>query len=144
MSPNRVLEFTVLALTVASLGCQKSAAGADCTPPPAVLICPDAGSPSFAGDVLTNVFLPVCDNCHASGQVEASMPLTNYAQIYGPRTGSKAGAEAAEIFNQVFESCLMPPSNAPLPLNDDQRQTLLDWFSCGALDTPAADGGSGD
>ena len=128
-----------------SFACRKSSV--DCTPPPAVLTCPEAGSPSFAGDVLPNVFVPVCENCHAPGQVEASIPLTNYQQIYGSTSGSSAGSEAKEIFNQVFESCLMPPSNTPVPLDDDERQILLDWFACGAPDSPASppsDGSAGN
>jgi uncharacterized membrane protein len=132
----------VLALAMVSVACRKS--GVDCTAPPAVLTCPEAGSPSFADAVLPNVFVPVCDNCHAPDQVEANIPLTNYRQIYGPTSGASAGSEAKEIFNQVFESCLMPPSNAPVPLDDDQRQLLLDWFACGALDGPPADAGAGD
>lgn len=142
MLPRFLAVTAVLGLGVASEGCRKS--GIDCTPPPATLSCPEAGAPSFAGDVFPNVFVPVCDNCHAPGQVEASIPLTNYAQIYGPIGGPNAGSEAKEIFNQVFEACLMPPSNAPVPLGDEQRQTLLDWFACGALDSPPTDGGSGD
>jgi hypothetical protein len=142
MSPQRLALAGVFALTIASFGCRKS--GVDCTPPPAVLTCPEAGAPSFAGDVFPNVFGPVCDNCHAPGQIEASIPLTSYQQIYGPTSGASAGSEAREIFNQVFESCLMPPSDAPVPLGDDQRQTLLDWFACGALDSPAPDAGTHD
>ena len=127
-----------LALGLAG-GCRKTPA-VDCTPPPAVLVCPDGGSgPDFATVVYPQVFAAVCANCHAPGQTESSMPLTSYAQIYG-----KNGSEAQEIFNQVFESCLMPPSNATAPLTDGGRQTLLDWFACGAKDSPAPDGGAGD
>jgi len=42
----------------------------------------------------------------------------------------------------------MPPSNAPAPLTADERQTLLDWFACGAQNSPPAsptpDGGARD
>jgi hypothetical protein len=38
----------------------------------------------------------------------------------------------------------MPSSNAPVPLDDDQRQLLLDWFACGVPDSSAADAGAGD
>lgn len=106
--------------------------------PPPEVACPDGGGPSFTGDVLP-IFENVCANCHAPGEIEASIPLTTYQQIYGP-----GGDEAREINNQVFESCLMPPSNAPVPLGDDQRQTLLVWLACGALDSPAVDAGAGD
>ena len=143
MSPRRLLTAGILALAVAEAGCQKSASG-DCTPPPAQLVCPEAGAPSFANDVFPNVFVPVCDNCHAPGQVEAAMPLTSYQQIFGPASGPNMGSEARSIFNQVFLSCLMPPSNAPVPLDAAQRQTLLDWYACGALDDGTSDGGPGD
>ncbi len=136
----RLSAGALAAAALASSGCRSSQVA--CTPPPAVLTCPEAGSPSFAGDVLPNVFIPICDNCHAPGQVEAGIPLTNYQQIYGPTTGPSQGSEAKEIFNQVFESCLMPPSDAPVPLDEARRQTLLDWFACGAQDSPAADAGA--
>ena len=136
-SPVGVLALALAGLTLTESGCKKS--GVDCMPPPANPVCPDGGAPSFA-DVYQTVFVPVCDNCHAPGGMEAVMPLTSYAQIYGSN-----GTEAREIFNQVFESCLMPPSNAPEPLTEDERQTLLDWFACGALDdSPSVDAAAGD
>jgi uncharacterized membrane protein len=131
-----------LALAMAALACRKS--GADCIPPPAVLTCPEAGSPSFATDVLPKVFYPVCDDCHAPGKVESGHPLTDYQEIYGPTSGPSAASEANAIFTQVFENCSMPPSNAPMPFDDDERQILLDWFACGAPDSPPLDAGSGD
>jgi hypothetical protein len=140
VSPQRLSRAAVLALALASLACQKS--GAECVPPP-VMACPDGGGPSFDTDVLP-VFQQVCDNCHAPDGSEASRPLTTYREIYGPATGPSAGSEAIEIRNQVFLSCLMPPSNAPVPLGVDQRQTLLVWFACGALDSPAVDAGARD
>lgn len=87
--------------------------------------------PSFARDVYPNVFGAVCVHCHAPGGQESNIPLTSYQQIYG--TG---GVEAREIYFQVFEACLMPPPSAPEQLTDVQRQKLLDWFGCGAPDTP--------
>ncbi|HVV49097.1 MAG TPA: hypothetical protein VHO06_05525 [Polyangia bacterium] len=115
-------------------------------PPPQPLVCPEAGSPDFASEVFPKVFLPVCDNCHAPGEVESNMPLTNYQQIYGPTSGPNAGVEIGEIYTWVFEECRMPPSDAPVPLDDDQRQLLLDWFACGAPDSASltADAGTGD
>lgn len=139
-SPASGLVSRVLATVVllsAFFGCKK-AEGIACTPPPATLACADA-APSFAGDVYPNVFVPVCVTCHSPTGTEPSMPLTNYQQIYG-----SDGTEAREIFNQVFESCLMPPAGSPVLLTDDQRQTLLDWFACGAPDSAAADGGAND
>lgn len=129
--------LAMVVLPLAFLGCKK-ADGIDCTPPPANLTCADA-APSFAGDVYPNVFVPVCVTCHSPNGVEPSMPFTNYQQIYGSN-----GTEAREIFNQVFESCLMPPPGAAVSLTDDQRQTLLDWFACGAPDGTSLDGGTRD
>ena len=109
-------------------------------PPPTNLVCPEAGAPSFSGDVYPNVFVPFCNNCHAPGGVEANRPLTSYQLIYGTN-----GSEARSIFNQVFESCLMPPAGATEPLTGVERQTLLDWFACGALDdSPPVDAAAGD
>ncbi len=127
---------TVLLLVVLA-GCKKADA-VDCTPPPATPACPDA-APSFVGDVYPNVFVPVCITCHSPTGVEPSMPFMSYQQIYG-----SGGSEAKEIFNQVFESCLMPPPGAAVSLTDDQRQLLLDWFACGAPDSASLDGGTRD
>ena len=133
VSPRRVATAGVIALAAVSLGCPKAAV--DCTPPPYPLPAPEAGCPSFTNDVLP-IFQSVCDNCHAPGQVEANRPLTTYQQI---------NAQVGAVFTQVFENCLMPPSNAPEPLTASERQTLLDWFACGALDdAPATDAAVGN
>ena len=116
--PRRAWSAGLLALAASSAGCQKSAA-VDCPPPPP-LVCPDGGAPSFAGDVYPNVIEPVCGNCHKPGGQEPTMPFLTYQQIYGQN-----GSEAHEIYTQVFASCLMPPSNAPAPLTDAGRQTLV-------------------
>jgi hypothetical protein len=137
-----VATIRIFLLILALFGCRKSAV--ECMPPPAVLVCPEAGSPSFVNDVLPRVFIPVCDNCHAPGQVEGSRPLTNYQEIHGPTGGPNAGLEGNAVFTQVFENCWMPPSNAPIPLDDDERQLLLDWFACGAPDSPSLDAGASD
>ena len=132
MSQRRLATAGVLALAVASLGCQKTTA--DCPAPPP-RVCPEAGAPSFEADVLPNVIVPVCQNCHAPGGTEASVPFLTYQQIYG-RIGT--------IFTDVFELCTMPPSNAPVPLDVEQRQTLFDWYACGAPNDTPSDGGPGD
>jgi hypothetical protein len=132
VDPRRLATAGVLALVLASVGCHK--ATADCPAPPPV-VCPEAGAPSFAGDVLPNVIVPVCQNCHAPGETEASIPFLTYQQIYG-RIGT--------VFTDVFQQCNMPPSDAPVPLDDEQRQKLFDWYACGAPDSPAADASAGD
>ncbi len=114
--------------------------------PPPDVACSDGGGPSFEGEVLP-IFQQVCDNCHAPDAPVAQRQtpyLTNYQQIYGPASGPSAGQEAIAIRTQVFENCSMPPSTASLQLSDDQRQTLLVWFACGAPDSPAVDAGAGD
>ena len=130
-----VCVWTLLAAFWALAGCKKTE-GVACDPPVSTT-CPGV-SPSFANEVYPNVFVPFCVSCHSSIGVESSMPLTSYQQIYGPM-----GAEAQRIFTQVFEDCLMPPSNAPAQLSDGDaddaggpgvRQTLLDWLTCGAQD----------
>ena len=128
--------LVMFAVSMTLEGCKKADA-IDCMPPPANPTCPDA-APSFEGDVYPNVFVPVCVTCHSPTGVEPSMPFLSYQQIYG------SGSEAKEIFNQVFESCLMPPPGAAVSLTDDQRQLLLDWFACGAPDSASLDGGARD
>ena len=84
------------------------------------------------------IFQQVCDNCHSPEAPTADQEtpsLTSYQEIY-------SAVEAREIITQVFDQCAMPPSDAPVPLSDDQRQTLLVWLTCGALDSPAVDAGA--
>ncbi len=135
VSPRRVWTAVVLALALAPLACHQTAVY--CPPPP--LANPDAGCPSFSNDVYPNVIKPICVGCHSPDGGEPTMPFLTYQQVYG-----KNGQERDEIKNQVFYSCLMPPSNAPSMLTDDQRQTLFDWLVCGAPNDPAPDGGAGD
>jgi mono/diheme cytochrome c family protein len=134
VGPRRVRTAVVLALALAPLACHQTAVYC---PPPPTSGCPDGGGPSYT-DVYLNVIQPVCGRCHSPGGQEANMPLTTYQQIYG-----KNGTKASEIRNQVFDSCLMPPGNAPEMLTDAGRQTLFDWLACGAPNNPA-DGGAGD
>jgi hypothetical protein len=142
----RRASFVCLLALAGASGCKQSGAGVACDPP-VNPTCPGV-APSFANDVYPNVVRPFCAvPCHSSTGVEFSMPLTSYQQIYG-----QSGQEAGEIFTQVFENCLMPPSNAPAQLTDgdgdagagdagdanagdaNARQTLLDWLVCGAPD----------
>jgi hypothetical protein len=116
--------------------------------PPPVVACPAGGGPSFDTDVLP-IFQQVCDNCHSpdAPKQDRQIPyLTNYQEIYGPATGPSAGQEARAINTQVFYNCAMPmpPANAPVPLSEDRRQTLLVWLACGALDSPIVDAGVAD
>jgi hypothetical protein len=138
VSPRRLSGAAVLALALATVGCRKS--GVECMQLP-VVACPDGGGPSFEGDVLP-IFQQVCDNCHAPDAPAAQRQtpfLTNYQQIYGP-----GGSVASEIRSQVLDNCAMPPPTAPVPLDEDQRQTLHIWIACGAPNSPAIDAGAAD
>ena len=115
-------------LAASAAGCGPSAAN-NC-PNQQVPACP-AVAPSFAAEV-DPIIQGVCVTCHSPGGMEASRPLTTYAQITAPVNKGTA-------FGQLLD-CLMPPANAPKPLTPAERQTLLEWFACGA---PAdADGGA--
>jgi mono/diheme cytochrome c family protein len=134
--PRRVQTALVVALGLAPLGCHQTAAYC---PPAPTSGCPDGGGPSFSNDVYPNVFVPVCVGCHSPDGGEPSKPFLTYQEIYG-----KNGSEVGTLRTNVFYTCIMPPSNAPTTLTDDQRQTLWDWLSCGAPDDSVADGGAGD
>jgi hypothetical protein len=124
--------WLVAAVVAASGACKSTPAPVDapvaCPPAPVDPPCPDA-APTFY-DVYQNVFLPTCVvRCHEPGGLDSGHPLMSYQQIYGTD-----GSTAKAIYNQVFQSCLMPPPNQPEVLTDQQRQKLLDWFGCGAPD----------
>lgn len=126
--------FTVLAalaaLAACGTGCKQQMAAPSCPPAPVDPPCPEA-VPSFAQDIYPNVFAATCVHCHSPTGEEPGVPLTTYQQIYGTD-----GVMAREIYFQVFQACLMPPPSAPAPLSDQQRQKLLDWFGCGAPNSP--------
>ena len=126
----RVVILLVAAQAGGLGGCKQPEAAVDCPVAPVNPPCPDA-IPSFAQDIYPNVFAPVCGRCHGPGGEESSKPFTTYQQINGTN-----GVEAREIYFQVFGACLMPPANAPEQLSDVQRQKLLDWFGCGAPNSP--------
>jgi mono/diheme cytochrome c family protein len=136
VSPRRVWTAVVLALALAPLACHQTAVYC---PPAPTSGCPDGGGPSFSNDVYPNVIVPVCVGCHSPDGGEPSHPFLTYQQIYG-----KDGTDIGTIRTNVFYTCVMPPSNAPKPLSDDQRQTLWDWLACGAPNNPATDGGAGN
>jgi mono/diheme cytochrome c family protein len=124
------LGLAVAVAAAAGPGCKSSAPAATCPPAPVDPPCPDA-VPSFEHDIYPSIFAPACVPCHSSTGVEPNSPLTSYQQIYGTD-----GTMAREIYFQVFQACLMPPPDGPELLLDEQRQKLLDWFGCGAPDSP--------
>ena len=126
MRPSLRLVLVLWAVALAQACRVSPTASNSCPPAPVSPACPDA-VPDFARDVYPDVFHPVCVPCHGPGGEEANMPFTSYQLIYGA-----GGSRAREIYDQVFESCLMPPASAPQSLSPAQRQKLLDWFGCGA------------
>ena len=138
VSPRPLSRAAVVTLALASFGCKKS--GVECMPPP-VVACPDGGGPSFDADVLP-IFQQVCDNCHAPDAPKRGPAGAVPHEL--PADLRRRRSEAHEINSQVFDELCDAAANAPVPLSDDQRQTLLVWLACGALDSPAVDAGAAD
>jgi uncharacterized membrane protein len=65
-----------------------------------------------------------CVPCHSPGGQYPALDFTTYAGL---------DHDESTAFSQVL-TCKMPPSNAPSPLSDADRQVLLAWFVCGAPD----------
>jgi mono/diheme cytochrome c family protein len=113
----RAGRLVVLALTPWVSGCASSAGSCPNDPAPA---CPSV-MPTYAADVAP-IVQAVCVSCHGPGGTEAVKPFTTYDEL---------NADKLAAYGRVL-SCAMPPANAPQPLGLDQRQTLLEWFACGA------------
>jgi uncharacterized membrane protein len=79
-------------------------------------------TPSYQADV-ASVISERCQICHGPGGVEAVLPLSTHAQLFGQRR---------TVLNQIF-TCLMPPACAA-DLTGDERATVMKWLVCGALD----------
>jgi uncharacterized membrane protein len=64
-----------------------------------------------------------CISCHAPGQIEASVPLTNYTQV-------KAQADAGRIKARVIDGnpSFMPQGSQ---LSADQKQLIQCWLDNG-------------
>ncbi|MBS2032748.1 MAG: hypothetical protein JST54_33050 [Deltaproteobacteria bacterium] len=77
--------------------------------------------PSYANDVAPLVQAH-CVQCHGPNGVSSDRPLGSYPQLFALRS---------DALDQVY-NCRMP--EAPQSLTDAERQTLLDWFVCGAPD----------
>jgi uncharacterized membrane protein len=111
--------LALIAVALIGIGAACSSHGGDgCPTVPDT--CPDASAPTFSGDVAP-LFAATCQNCHAPGGQEAVLPFTTYDQIAN---------NALMIIPQVA-ACRMPIAPVP-PLTDEQRQTILEWFGCGA------------
>jgi hypothetical protein len=84
-------------------------------------------SPSWHSDVQPLV-ITFCDRCHGDGGIGQSFfDDTSYGGVYKAR---------ASIATQV-NFCSMPPADASPPAvmpTPEERQTLLSWLACGALE----------
>lgn len=83
--------------------------------------CPGA-SPSYQNDIAP-IVQQRCTVCHAPGGIETSKLFGSYAQVHDLRV---------TMLNFIYH-CQMPPTCAP-QLTPDERQKLLKWFVCKALD----------
>jgi len=83
--------------------------------------CPTA-VPSYSGEV-SALIGHYCVGCHGPGGQESNRPFTSWQEI-------NANSYAGPMQRQLL-SCLMPPADAPQP-TADQKQTMVDWLTCGA------------
>ena len=90
-------------------------------PDDAPAACPSP-APGFAADAAP-IISGHCVKCHAPGGMAQARPFQTYDQI---------GPFAGDIALQL-EICAMPPAPEPA-LTAVERQTLLGWIVCGALD----------
>jgi uncharacterized membrane protein len=111
-----MIAATVLGI-VAGSACSGGTPAATC-PNDYPSTCPPQ-APSFANDVFPLIHAN-CTICHGPGQ---QVPLLdNYTDIV--RAGTM-------ISTQVFQ-CRMPPAPRS-PLTSQERQTILGWLVCGAM-----------
>jgi hypothetical protein len=85
--------------------------------------CPDAAPPTFSGGVAA-LIQTHCGSCHSPGGQEAILPLTSYTDV--------VNVNAARPIAPQIGTCRMPPP--PDTLGDQERQAILQWLACGALD----------
>lgn len=83
--------------------------------------CPPT-PPSYQASVapLLNKY---CAICHYPGTTIAKSDLSTYAAVSNER---------GSCLDQVY-GCQMPPSTS-IQMTSDERQTMLQWFVCGAPD----------
>ena len=108
----------------------------DCTPPPRWLSRRPAAPASTARSVPT-CSSRCCQLPQPDGASNRTVPFITYQQI-------DPGTEARDDLQRgprALSRCR--PATRPEPLTDGERQTLLVWYACGALDdSPAADAGA--
>jgi hypothetical protein len=98
-------------------GCSGGAGGDSCPSVPDS--CPDAGAPTFSGDVAP-IVQARCMSCHSPGGQDAVLPLTSYDQIAAAVIGNGLGVQIA--------TCRMPLP--PASMNGAERQAILQWIAC--------------
>jgi uncharacterized membrane protein len=123
-APSRVLAGLCSALVALVAGAcasstnSASSSGSSCV---SATACPDAGAPSYAGEVAA-IIKDTCVTCHGPTGT-AGFDMSTYA---------KASAEAGAMLSQVTV-CQMPPLDAPA-MTDAERTALTAWLRCGAPD----------
>jgi len=115
----RVLRSGVMAIAVGAAAC-----GSPAGPPPA---CPDdfrcpSPPPHFAADANPIIQARCVPGCHSPDGMEPTHVFDTYDHVYGI---------ASTIIMQL-RLCVMPPAGQP-PLSEPERQALLGWLACGAM-----------
>jgi uncharacterized membrane protein len=110
------ISISIATSTLLGGGC--SDGGAASCPTAYPTACPSV-APTFAA-VVAPVLHARCTICHAPGQQVPT--LDTYAHI---------SAQSQQVFFRV-QSCAMPPPPRP-PLTLDERDTILNWIVCGAM-----------
>jgi hypothetical protein len=82
----------------------------------------DANVPSYQLEV-GPIIEQRCRGCHFPGNTQSGDVFEEHADLFGQRQ---------TVLTRIY-ACVMPPAGAP-PLLPDERQTLLQWFVCGAPD----------
>jgi hypothetical protein len=121
----------VLLVVLAAPGAALGVLAAGCSPDPGIApprpcgavdaSCP-AQPPSFAHDV-DPIIVTYCNACHGEGGIEQALyDYTSYQGIFRARSSMAS----------FVSDCRMPPADAGLFPSDEERQTVLQWISCGA------------
>lgn len=76
-------------------------------------------APTFAG--IKPILDQACASCHSSLDAGEPWPLTNYDDLSAWRT----------LVRDDLLNCTMPPLDAGIRLNSDDRAVLLNWLDCG-------------
>jgi mono/diheme cytochrome c family protein len=119
-----VAVWAMLVLNVAA-GC----GGGDTTTTTVPPVCPNdtpatcpSPAPSYATDVAP-MLQSRCGACHTPGGVEPGRLFQTWRQV---------SAQSTDILGQIH-TCRMPPAGQPA-LTASERQAVLGWIVCGAVD----------